>query len=68
MTMKAFDLSQDIAVSPLQPAAPTTSPAIGRATSRFVKLLRAAFARYVAHNEQAWDSMVEAQVRDPNRY
>jgi hypothetical protein len=68
MTMKAFELSQDIAVSPAQPEAPPASLGIGRAISRLIKTLRSAFACYVAHNEQAWDNMVEAQLRDPNRH
>jgi hypothetical protein len=68
MTMKAFELSQDIAASPAQAEAPPMSLGIRRAASRLIATLHSAFARYAAHNERAWDHMAEEQARDPNRY
>ncbi len=68
MTMKAFEVGQDIAASTVQSEAPPTSLGIRRAVLRLVEAWRSAFARYVAHNEQAWERMVEEQLRDPNRH
>lgn len=68
MTMKAFELSQDMAVSPARIEAPPASLGIRSAASRFFASLRTAFARYVAHNEHVWDRVAEEQSRDPNRF
>jgi hypothetical protein len=68
MTMKAFELSPEIAVSPARIEAPSASLGIRRMASRCVESLRSAFARYAAHNERAWDRMAEEHARDPNRF
>jgi hypothetical protein len=70
MTMKSMELSDEMAVSPdrAEKASPSVELSLRQVASRWLDSLRGAMTRYVAHNDEAWDRLVEEQARDPNRY